>query len=230
MTGPAITKWSVLSKLPSKEVSSTTAATGQQHGMKQVCNCKCVRINDKDEIGDDDIEGNNRGEDMEESDEDVDGHDNDDDDDDENSVEEDSEGIPSEDVQYAAEIKVAGSHKEMRYQRKLEDVLDLLRIQNRSIQDIKVRLEPQPTNPKDVNAITVIVDEEEIGTIPKRKIIKVTNAIRNNAISDCKLLRAPYAEVTHDGVQYMCLSCHIVLIKRGRWGHDARNYSYNDRI
>ena len=166
---------------------------------------------------------------MEESDKDVDdGHD--DDDDDENSVEEDSEGIPSEDVQYAAEIKVAGSHKEMRYQRKLEDVLDLLRIQNRSIQDIKVRLEPQPTNPKDVNAITVIVDEEEIGTIPKRKIIKVTNAIRNNAISDCKLLRAPYAEVTHDGVQYMCLSCHIVLIKRGRWGHDARNYSYNDRI
>ncbi len=85
-----------------------------------------------------------------------------------------------------------------------------------------------------LNAIVVLVNFDgqwkEVGTILKRKIVKVTNALRDHDIGECKLVMPPYEEIVRDGVAYACLTCNIVMLKVGEWSNDSKYYSYNDYI
>lgn len=83
----------------------------------------------------------------------------------------------SEDV--AAEVaNIMGSIREHRYQVALEDVQELIA----EIKQIGVRLAFEPFNPMDVNAIIceayLSKGWTNVGTIPRRKVTKVTKAMR----------------------------------------------------
>ena len=97
--------------------------------------------------------------------------------------------------------KVAGSHKETHYQRTLEKLKNDLASKKVDIKDFDVTcmVEFQPQNPKGTNAIVFLVNFDgqwkEVGTIPKRKIVKVTNALRDHDIRECKLVTPPYEEM-----------------------------------
>ena len=70
---------------------------------------------------------------------------------------------------------------------------------------------------------------EELGTIPGRKIIKVTKAMKSRRILSIRFTRSLSTEAVANGVYPITLTCFIVIIKSGKWGKDV-DCEYNQDI
>ncbi|XP_072040318.1 uncharacterized protein [Amphiura filiformis] len=145
------------------------------------------------------------------------------DDDDEDESDEDDSDI----ISHPQVFNVMGSCVEKRYQDVLEKVQELMR----DGETVAVRVEYEPQNPQDINAIKAeayLDDQWRIfGTIQKRKIPKLTSAMRHGTITDCKLAARPLYRLNVLNSGRNGLTCQLVISNRYRWDRDDNNYSYN---
>ncbi len=130
---------------------------------------------------------------------------------------------------YAETVGVVGCAREVRYQKSLEEVQEKMNIDKVTV---SVKLDFEPDNPMDTNAITVLVllgtNWFPVGTIPRKKITKMTSAMRNNTITSVRFEKAPWYGFDEQGVGG--LNCCIIVTKTGRWENDNRGYKYNDDL
>ena len=61
-----------------------------------------------------------------------------------------------------------------------------------------VRLEPDPDNEYDKNAIKVLLDDVHIGFVPKEKTTRVANILKRDPVISCSLYGGPYKIIVED--------------------------------
>lgn len=120
---------------------------------------------------------------------------------------------------------VKGSTYEKNYQSNLKTVQSVIRSQ----QEIVVNLVPERDNPKDTNAIRVVVSVQDqslpIGYIGVRKIPKVTSAIQKSDIVSVRVKSVTSWFVKNLNARK--LRAFVQICKKGRWLPDSNNNTYN---
>lgn len=101
-----------------------------------------------------------------------------------------------------------------------------------SKQDIEMRVNPEPTNIRDKNAILVEahLDGEwsRVGYIQKEKIRKVTAAIKNNEIDNVRFKSIGFMFIPD--LNDWLYQPRILITKSHRWLPTDANYKYNDNL
>ena len=161
------------------------------------------------------------------SDDDDDGSDYDDDDEEES----DDGGGDDDDVIYFSEVfEVVGSCHEKRYQDALAEVQHSMS----SNDTVPVRAEYDSTNSQDFNAIKVegyLGDEWQIlGYVKKQKIPKLTSAMRQGELTDCRFAKRPAYKLNAYNSGKNGLTCELIITKRFRWDRNDKHYSYNQDL
>ena len=183
---------------------------------------------EEDETDDEDYEEDETDdEDYEEDeteDEDGAGDDTEDEEDAEDGTEDDDEDVDDD-----CEIEVfpiMGSTKEKRYQVTLEKVR-----QQMTTGPVAARVKFERDNPQDKNAIKgeAFIDQEWkiFGCIKKRKIPKLTKALRNDNVIQCCFLRAPRYKFNVNKTGENGWTCQLLISKHGAWDDDDKSYTYN---
>ena len=134
-----------------------------------------------------------------------------------------------EDDYHAEVFPIMGSTREARYQITLEKVMTIMESGL-----VAPRVKFEPDNPQDVNAIkaeALIDDEWQIfGTIKKKKIPKLTKALRNDEVTQCYFLAAPKYQFNVNHLGDNGFTCKVVIGKRGDLGRLMTNRMFIIKI
>ncbi len=151
--------------------------------------------------------------------------------DDSSRATDDGDNDNGEDISYHDEVfEVMGTCVEKRYQDVLTTVEELMA----DGKAVPVRVEYDLQNPQDVNAIKAeahINDRWKIfGCIKKNKLPKLTSAMRQGTITECKFASRPKYKlnVLNSGING--LTCALIITNRFRWDRDDNGYRYNDDL
>lgn len=129
---------------------------------------------------------------------------------------------------YAEKINLKGAN----YHKDFQVALRQCNRQSGNSGKTDLRLEFEPINYKDENAIIVQAHLEgkwqPIGYIPGPKVPKLTRAMFSGTIQDLKLNRIVRTYVKDIGQNMFNGS--IIVVKRGRWESDKELYTYNEHI
>ena len=163
------------------------------------------------------------------SDDDADAAHEEDSSDDDDDSDYDISGPDGEDdeIFYDNEVfNVMGSVKEKRYQDALDRVQELMA----KDENVPVRVERDPDNIQDKNALIVeaFVNEswKNVGTIQKRKIPKLTRALRQGTAGSYRFAGSPQYKLNVYKSGLNGLTCQLIITNKGRWDDDDRTYYY----
>ena len=112
-------------------------------------------------------------------------------------------------------FKCMGTVKERKYQ----EILAAVSLKMRNGETVPLRLQPEPNNPKDSNAIAfdcqIESDWERIGYIVHEALNGVHHAIHCNSVVSVKLKWVKY--ITHWSWSAPGWYCGIAITKKGSW-------------
>ena len=124
-------------------------------------------------------------------------------------------------------FNVMGSVKEKRYQDALERVQELMAKE----ENVPLRVERDPDNIQDKNALIVeaFVDQswKNVGTIQKRKIPKLTRALRQGTVGSYRFAGSPQYKLNVYKSGLHGQTCQLITTNKGRWDDDDRTYYYD---
>ena len=216
----------------------------------QVCNCNCSHfpnsgnvlvngsnassenLHDTGSSDDSDSEGSLshedtyvRNEDDDDDDDDDDDHGDDDDEDDDHDDVYDDHDVPEKFTEYFS-LKGSSYHEDCQKALRKCKQLQLKK------QHIELRVNPEPTNIRDKNAITVEVQLDgtwhRIGYIQKEKLRKVTEALKKTEIDKVQFKSIGFMFIPdlNDWLYHPC----VLITKSHQWLPTDANYKYNDNL
>ncbi len=96
---------------------------------------------------------------------------------------------------------------------------------------VPVKVNFQPDNPEDINAIKADVyvngKWKIIGNIQKHKIPKLTVALRQKTVINCRFTKIPKYRINILNSGCNGLMCSLTITNQMKWGPDDFFYRYN---